>query len=285
MSTATTKRQFKCEMGWRPGMPPIGYYNRAFNGVKDIIPDPERAPIIKEMFERVAINGDSGRTLKRWFDSKGLTSRSGKKVVLSLIYQMLRNPFYYGKFQYPISSGIWYQGKHQPLITKELFDQVQKQLIVPRKVKWGTKGFAFKGFMKCGNCGASVIGEEKMRHLTNGLVRRHVYYHCSRYKDFSCREPYISEDEFIKQLIVLIDNMTKEELKGSEKLQGSLIGYQKVLSDLLRQQNIDIDDTVRSIKGYSKYALREGSNKEKTELIRGLKLSFILKNGRITPVK
>lgn len=37
----------KCEMGWRPGMPPIGYYNRAFNGVKDIIPDPERSQVIK----------------------------------------------------------------------------------------------------------------------------------------------------------------------------------------------------------------------------------------------
>lgn len=41
----------KCEMGWRPCMPPIGYYNRAFNGVKDIVEDPERAPFIKEMFE------------------------------------------------------------------------------------------------------------------------------------------------------------------------------------------------------------------------------------------
>ncbi|CAK9251829.1 unnamed protein product [Sphagnum jensenii] len=45
----------KCEMGWRPCMPPIGYYNRAFNGVKDIVEDPERAPYIKEMFERIAL--------------------------------------------------------------------------------------------------------------------------------------------------------------------------------------------------------------------------------------
>lgn len=28
----------KCEMGWRPGNAPVGYMNRSFNGVKDIIP-------------------------------------------------------------------------------------------------------------------------------------------------------------------------------------------------------------------------------------------------------
>jgi DNA invertase Pin-like site-specific DNA recombinase len=74
----------KCEMGWRPGMPPIGYYNRAFAGVKDIIIDPDRGYIVAEMFERVARDGDSGRTLKKWLDTC-LTTRTGKQVTLSQI--------------------------------------------------------------------------------------------------------------------------------------------------------------------------------------------------------
>lgn len=32
----------KCEMGWRPSMAPVGYYNRTFNGVKDAVIDPDR---------------------------------------------------------------------------------------------------------------------------------------------------------------------------------------------------------------------------------------------------
>ena len=56
----------KCEMGWRPCMPPLGYYNRALNNIKDIIIDPERGPIVKEMFYRVAYLGESGRKLKKW---------------------------------------------------------------------------------------------------------------------------------------------------------------------------------------------------------------------------
>ena len=68
-------------MGWRPGMSPIGYYNRAFAGVKDIIIDPDRGHIVTEMFERVVKNGDSGRKLKIWLDTC-LTTRGGKKVSL-----------------------------------------------------------------------------------------------------------------------------------------------------------------------------------------------------------
>lgn len=132
-------------MGWRPGMPPIGYYNRAMAGVKDIVVDPDRGHIAIEMFERVARNGDSGRTLKKWLDTC-LTTRDGKKVTLSQIYLMLKNPFYYGEFEYPIGSGNWYKGSHTPLITKELFDPVQKQLIVPKKAKWGSKILPLKNY-------------------------------------------------------------------------------------------------------------------------------------------
>jgi hypothetical protein len=92
-------------------MPPIGYYDRAFNGIKDIIPDSNRVPFIKEMFKRVAKNRDSGRTIKRWLDKVGMTTRSENGVTLSQIYMMPKNPFYYGKFEYPVGTGNWYQGK------------------------------------------------------------------------------------------------------------------------------------------------------------------------------
>lgn len=57
----------KCEMGWRPGSCPLGYFNRTLNGIKDIQIDPERGHIITEMFERVR-KGESGRKIKAWFD-------------------------------------------------------------------------------------------------------------------------------------------------------------------------------------------------------------------------
>jgi len=76
---------------------------------------------------------------------------------------MLKNPFYYGEFEYPVGSGVWYQGKHPPLITKKLFDEVQKQLVTYPKSGWGEKIVIFKGLFKCSSCGSNIIGEEKLR--------------------------------------------------------------------------------------------------------------------------
>ena len=142
----------KCEQGWRPGVAPLGYMNRAFGGVKDIIPDPERAPIIAEMFRKSAHEGYSGRKLKAWLDEQGFTNRSGTQVSLSQVLVILSTPFYYGKFQYPEAPDApWYQGAHKPLISKELYDQVQLSKGAYKGV-WGSKTFAFRGLLKCGRC-------------------------------------------------------------------------------------------------------------------------------------
>src|SRR3990167_7422292 len=56
----------KCEMGYRPGITPLGYINLKYEikGQKKVVLDPKRAPVIKEMFEKAAL-GCSGRDLLR----------------------------------------------------------------------------------------------------------------------------------------------------------------------------------------------------------------------------
>jgi len=92
--------------------------------------DKERAPTVKLMFTKVSERGYSGRVLKIWLDDIGFTTRSGKPIALSKIYAILKNPFYYGEFSF---DGKKYKGNHEPLITKEIFDKVQYQLICPAK--------------------------------------------------------------------------------------------------------------------------------------------------------
>lgn len=264
----------KCEMGWRPGPVPIGYMNRSFNGIKDVIIDPERFPIIQEMFYRVADYGHSGRTIKNWLENKGLTSKAGRKVTLSMIYIMLKNTFYYGKFQY--GDGM-YKGSHQPMIPKEIFDKVQEQLKVPQKVKWGSKGFAFKHLFRCANCGSMLLGEEKFRKRLNGSVRHHIYYHCSRTVDYNCPERYITEENLKGQLIKLVDKVDFNKIEVSEKLQGMFIEYQRLTKEILRQQGILVKKEI-TLKSFATYVLREGSNQEKADFIRGLGTKFYLHN-------
>lgn len=273
----------KCEMGWRPGMPPIGYYNRAFNGVKDIIPDPDRAPLIKEMFERVAKNGDSGRTIKRWLDEVGMTTRSGKGVALSQIYQMLKNSFYFGEFEYPIGSANWYEGKHEPLISRELFEKVQIQLKTNPKSPWGEKIVIFKGLFKCGSCGSNIMGEEKFRKRKLGEPRRHIYYHCCRQLNH-CPEPYINEEKLIKQILRYINFMNiahPNHLKLTEILKNRISSYQSIREEILYEQDINPDNVPLDAVNFGRYILTSGTIQEKRDLVSALGKQMYIKNGFI----
>lgn len=274
----------KCEMGWRPGPPPIGYYNRAMGGLKDIIVDPDRGHIITEMFERVAKNGDSGRTIKRWLDKIGTTTRKGKGITLSQIYQMLKNSFYYGEFEYPVGSGNWYEGKHKPLVSKKLFKAVQLQLVTCPKSPWGEKLVIFKGLFKCGSCGSNIIGEEKMRKRKVGEPRRHVYYHCARQMN-KCPEPYISEEKLIKQILRYINFMNIAHpnfLKLSERLKTSIASYLSIREEILYEQDISPHSRPLDPVNFARYILTNGTVQEKRDLVKALDRQLVIKNRFIT---
>ena len=119
----------RCEMGYRPGVAPTGYLNEKHVDKKcQCRIDPKRAPYIKQMFEKVANEQWSGRKVYMWLRDTGFKTKTGKLLVLGNVYLILRNPFYYGEFEYPVGSGNWYNGKHTPIISKELFDKVQMTL-------------------------------------------------------------------------------------------------------------------------------------------------------------
>jgi len=277
----------KCEMGWRPNKPPLGYFGRSFGGKKDVIIDSERAPIIKEMYERVAKKGESGRTLKRWIDGTSFRSRDGKKVSLSQIYLTLKNPYYYGEFEYPKNSGTWYKGSHTPLISRKIFNAVQQQLVTSDKGEWGQKEFPFKGILRCGGCGGGVTAEEKFKKLKYGGFNRHVYYHCTRSKDYDCKEPYISDKELIEQLVEIFDRIEISPGKINQQLQEQLEQYQRLRADILRQEYLqgkydkfDYDKNVDigMIREYVKHALTNGILREQKSVLSLLPHQLYLRN-------
>lgn len=260
----------KCEMGWRPGPPPIGYFNRSFAGVKDIVIDPDRGATITEMFKRVGIGGQSGRDIKRWFDNTGFTTRTGRQVTLSSIYLMLKNPFYYGKFEYPVGSGNWYKGSYPPLITKEVFDKVQKKLIVPKKSKWGSKNLTYRRIFKCFSCGSGIVGEERSRYRKYREPRNHIYYHCSRKKNYDCKELYVSEETLTKSLFRYINFMYMahpQVLNLTADIRRGMESYRKIRDQVLLHQDIDPDSKSMDLRDYAGYALKDGAMEEKRQLI------------------
>jgi len=121
----------KCETGVRPGSPPVGYYlerGEKFTDISTVEVDPERAPFIKQIFKLVAHEGMSGRQTWEHMKNNGFRSKNNKIVSLSMIYKILGDTFYYGKFEYPQGSGNWYDGAYKPLITKKMYDLTQTKL-------------------------------------------------------------------------------------------------------------------------------------------------------------
>ena len=278
----------KCEMGWRPGPSPIGYMNRSFNGVKDVILDPERSPVITQMFTKVIEENASGRKIKKWLDEIKFSNKSGIPVSLSQIYLMLRNSFYYGEFEFPLKSGNWYKGSYPPLITKEAFDRVQEKLVVPKKVKYGSKVFAYKGLLKCANCKASIVGEDRFRQRLNKEPRYHVYYHCSRQIDHDCKEPYVSEEELERSLLKFISFMYiahPHELILTDKIQRGLNEFKNMREAVFLQQDINPNSKVWDIRDYARYVITNKNVEEERELFSLFNFPLYVKNGNITSLR
>ncbi|MDR3298275.1 MAG: recombinase family protein [Candidatus Nomurabacteria bacterium] len=269
----------KCEMGWRPGVAPLGYINRAFGGIKDIVPDPERAEIVTEMFMK-ASQGWSGRRLKSWLDEINFTTRNGKPISVSSVLEMLINPFYYGEFQYSDDSGgKWFKGAHQPLISKELFDIVQQTRGI-NKGLWGTKQFAFRGLIMCGRCGSCMTAQEKFKKLKNGEYVRYVYYCCAKNIRHECDEKYMNENDLCKKLMPFIEKKYRD-IKVNDKLRVKIEKHISMSKSLLEHYKVNTKLNNPLVE-YSRFILTNGTESEKTSFADGVKTKIKIIDGELS---
>ena len=199
--------QEKAEQGIWPTKTPLGYRNiTGPDGKKIITPDPALSPIVVRLFEWFARGDISLKEAARKAHAAGLTyPKSGAKVPVSTVHTILRNRLYTGWFEW---NGKLIQGKHEPLVSVELWERVQGVLDgrFAKKAKRGSKhDFAFSGLIACHACGCAVVGEIKKQ--------RYVYYHCTGYADkcqgnpVSCRRKYVREESLEAQFTRLLGRL------------------------------------------------------------------------------
>ncbi len=279
-----TKRGMKtrAEMGHRPCIPALGYAleKRPEDKKNRVIPCPIRGAFVRQAFEKVAYQHASGRQLYRWMQEVGFTTKLGRTITLSMIYRMLRNPFYTGKFEYPVGSGNWYQGTYEPLVPQHLFEEAGKVLDMAPKKAWGTKEFAFTKMMLCGQCGSGITAEEKHKKMKDGSIRKYVYYRCCHSKDKDCKDGSIREDELVERLLEIIETVDLDQLGMKHKLQEEVARYEKFTTGVLGQTSQQKMPKVE-IKMYAKYILQQGKMEEKRELLSCLRSKLILKEGHV----
>ena len=199
-------QQSKVEKGWFTGVPPIGYLNTITEGKGSnyIKSDPERFQIVRKMWElmlsgqytppqiiRIANEELGLRTPKR-------KKKGGDKLSRCSIYKIFANPFYMGVFMW---KGKEYQGKHEPMVTLDEYNKVQLLLGRKGNPRPHAHSFKYTGIAKCGECGASITAETKIRvNSKTGKIRQYIYYHCTRRKkDVVCKQRKVVNEIELKE--------------------------------------------------------------------------------------
>ena len=277
----------RCEMGLWPSVPPTGYLSHSDRNRKcEVVQDEQRAHVIKQMFERVAYDGWSGRKLFKWLaDDIRFKTKHGKPLTLSNVYIILKSTFYYGEFEYPKGGGQWYVGKHEPIITKDLYNQVQDKITSDNLVRTQDKEFAFTKMITCGLCGSGITADEKFKKLKDGTTNRYVYYGCTKFKDKNCPCGYMREEDLIEQLANVLDTISLDEIGMKDRIRSEIESHNEFQESVLgREVKEKVKIKEIDIRNYAKHILRKRPLYEKRELLSHLRSKLILKEKRLSLV-
>jgi site-specific DNA recombinase len=181
------------KQGFYPLRAPLGYQDNGAGKSKTI--DPVKGPLVRMMFELYTSTRFSIPTLCDEMWKRGLRNHTGSKVTRGGMGKMLNNPFYLGIVRVKKTNQT-FQGNHEPLITKALFDRVQDVAEGRLNTRTQTHDFVFRRLVKCKDCGYSLIGETK---------KGFVYYRCHTE---TCPTTSIRED--------MIDAIVTNQLKRLE---------------------------------------------------------------------
>ena len=178
----------KAEQGIYPGRAPFGYSNnRATRGIEI---HSENCEIVKAIFELYA-TGNYSLSLLR----KTIREKCGKSITKSYLHKLLNSRFYLGFFEW---GGVEYQGKHDPIISPQLFEEAQAVMHGYNKGKYRKHEIAFRGMLTCAHDDCTVTAE-----LKKG---KYVYYRCSGYRG-KCELPRFREEEISQKLGAILEDI------------------------------------------------------------------------------
>lgn len=142
------------------------------DGKKIIAPKQPEAGIIKWAFHLLAKNTYTIEEVRKMAYDKGL------KCSRSHFFRIIRNPVYCGLIPIKFNSEEqMVKGTHEPLISEELFSEVQritttKKSITSKRDNMNAM-FFLKGFLVCLVCDRKLRGS-----FSQGSTKKYPYYHC-----------------------------------------------------------------------------------------------------------
>lgn len=228
---------------WNGGRVPYGYaYDKQ---TKEFSLDPAESQVVRRMYELYE-REQSLVAVCRYFNAKGIYSRSGNEWTPTTVNKILKNQFYVGKYRYNVTKQEWKKwskrdesewitidNHHVPLIDDVLFDRIQfilqrnRRGIVDDRSSYIKKNIhIFAGLVKCGSCGSNMSATlDRVR--ADGW--RPSVYGCSkrRNNNSECQNKYVSDVVLGPFIFNYVANIIRA--KGNITSRTDLSGLQKKL--------------------------------------------------------
>lgn len=252
-------RLLAVQNGWFIGQkPPYGYKKKIVRENKrnyhTLEPDPERAPIVKMVFEMYA-SGTNSNQIAITLRNMGIKTAEGGPWNVDAVKRMLTNDHYIGMVHWNkrktvmiVEDGevlatrprshdfLVYPGKHPPIIDQELWDAVQaiKGTIPPVK-KRARHANPYAGILIC-RCGAKMLRQQYIKDGIERCAPRLVCPNQSRCGTASCTVSELTES-VVAALERAIEDFTLKIEEGPD----DSVEIQKQLITQLEKRLDDLD--------------------------------------------
>lgn len=232
--------------------PPIGYKKVGRKGDTMII-DEEKAFIVRKIFDLYVDDRMSIANITRKINELGYKTARGGEFERRTIQYILKNPTYYGMCIWnqrdqtqttqrykDKSDWIIVKGKHEPIISEELYNNAQTRMKseeLPKRARPEFRKHWLSGMIKCSDCGRSLA--------YNGTNTE--YFQCTGYKKGKCNtNTYINAKKIESQLLELIKTISLDTdfTKFNVKRNDSKCNEIDELNDMLKK----IDNKEKRIK-------------------------------------
>lgn len=122
LSAETVKgKQERAQKGLHNGRVPFGY--QVVEGKREAQVVPQEAAVLKKAFEMYSTGQYTDRQIAAYLNERGFVTRKGRPWSKDTVRDFLQNEFFYGKVVY---HDQLIQGRHEPIISQDLYDQCQK---------------------------------------------------------------------------------------------------------------------------------------------------------------
>lgn len=221
------------------GKVPFGYMIQD----KHLVPDPEKAPIVRQVFDMYATSGNMCETMR-------LTQGLGLPKTQRAFKLLLKNDKYIGRM-YGIDNYC------EPIVDVEVFDKVQRLLSMNIKKSQKTT-YIFSGLVYCKDCGKKMTGTtDRYKGKRYPLYRCMYHYRplpvCGNSKS-------LNERKLEEYLVKNLENLVFTDIEARDK--EGIVDYKKLieatekkmlrLKDLYVNELIGLDEYRKDLEEYQR---------------------------------